>query len=228
MSTTAPETAPVVDPAPVATDPAPAVTDPPAPVETDPDAPEGETEDARVKRANSQAAASRVALRAQEAKVTELEGTLAKLAAVFNPEATPTADPAEQLATITTESETLRSTNVQLTAALLVHELAPEGGGDPNALLDSRRFTDTLAGLDPSTDDYRTKVADAIKAAATASPTLRAGQVPSRGGSPDAGQGAGSGTAVSADKFASMSYADKTDLFATNPTLYRQLAGTGT
>lgn len=157
------------------------------PTDEDPDG-----KDPRVQRANREAARYRTELRATEAKVTELQqqleqnsGLLTKLAAVFNPEGDGDGEPdAEQVAA---QIESLTSTNQQLQASLLVHELAtdPTAGlnANPVALLDSRRFTDALAKIDPSADDYRDQVAAAIKDAASKNAAFRAGQGSSRGGS---------------------------------------------
>ena len=190
----------------------------------------GGEDDPRVKRANAQAAKYRTDLRAQETKVAELEGTLAKLAAVFNPGAAET-DPAQQAATATAEAEKMRTEAAQLKAELLVHTIAGDNGGNPVALLDSRTFADALHGLDPSADDYTAQVAEAIKAAVSKNANLStsAGQGPARGGAAGAGQGpAQPAGAVTQEQFDAMGYEARADVFRTNPDLYRRLAGTGT
>jgi hypothetical protein len=192
---------------------------------------ETEGNDPRVKRANAQAAAERVKRREVEQQLAAQGETLAKLAAVFNPEST-TEDPAQQLANITTEAESLRTETAQLRAELLVHTIAGDNGGNPVALLDSRTFTNKLHGLDPSADEYPAQVAEAIKDAVSKNASLSqtAGQGPSRGGAPGAGQGAAQPDgAVTQEQFNGMSYADRAQLFQTNPDLYRRLnAGTRT
>lgn len=224
MSETAPAADPATDPATPPADPAtPPATDPPA---ADP-APEGETEDARVKRANAQAAQYRTQLRAQEAEVAGLKDTLAKLAAVFNPEAgTGTPDPAA----LTGQVENLTTEAAQLKAELLVHTLAGDNGANPVALLDSRTFTTALHGLDAGAADYRDQVAAAIKDAVSKNATLAtAGQGPSRGGAPGAGTGAEQPAgSVTQEQFNAMGYAQRAELFNNNPELYRRLAGTAT
>lgn len=197
---------------------------------------EGE-KDPRVTRANREAAKYRTDLRAEqearaalEQKLAEQGETLTKLAAVFNPEAAGDgkADPAEQLATITSEAEALRTKVQHLEGALLVHELAGEHGGNPVALLDSRRFTEALQSIDSGAEDYRDQVAEAIRSAVSSNASLAAaGQVPSRGGATGAGQGAASSGAVTQDQFDRMGYAERAELYASNPDLYRQLAGAG-
>ena len=217
-----PATDPATPPAPPADPATPPVVDPPA----DPDP--TDDSDPRVKRANAQAAQYRVQLRAQETKVAELEGTLAKLAAALNPGATET-DPAQQAATATAEAERVRTEAAQLKAELQVHNLAAEAGANAVKLLDSRRFTDKLHGLDPAADDYTDQVSAAIKDAVSKDATLSAaGQVPSRGGASGAGQGpAQPAGAVTQEQFNAMDYDARAELYRTNPDLYRRLAGTG-
>lgn len=221
-----PTTDPIEDPTPDPVDnPTDPVDDP-----ADPD------EDARVKRANRQAAQYRTQLRETEGKVADLQGkldaqgdTLAKLAAVFNPDAAQGADPAEVAQQLTAEAETLRTTNRQLQAELAVHSLAADHNANPSALLDSRRFTDALHGLDPAADDYREQVAEAIKAAVDANANLRAGQVPpGRGGAEGAGSGSQTPGGVTQAEFDSWDYTKRAELYQTNPDTYRRLAGTST
>lgn len=171
---------------PVNPDPADAGNEDPDKGEQDP-AEDGK--DPRVTRANREAAQYRTQLRATETKVGELESRLAEsdkvlaaLKAAFGGEAAE-ADPAEQVTQLTTQTETLTSENAQLKAALLVHDLAGAAGANAVALLDSRSFTDTLAGLDSAASDYRDQVAAAIKDAVTKNAAYRAGQGSSRGGS---------------------------------------------
>jgi len=207
------------DPAP--TDPAP--TDPPA------DPADG-GDDPRVKRANSEAAKYRTernALQQQlDAATQAQQDMLAQVAKALGvaPETGET-DPAAQVATLTTQVGTLTDENASLRRELLVHTLAPDNGANPVALLDSRAFTDALAKIDPSADNYRDAVAEAIGKAVETTPSFRAaGQVPSAGGAETAGQGAGSGAVVTAEQFEAMGLAARNDLFKTNPTLYRELA----
>lgn len=221
--------APSTDPAandPANPDPANPTADPANP--TDPPAgpaDPAETEDARVKRANSEAAKYRTERNALQQQLEEQGKTLAALAAVFNPGSE--ADPAEQLSNITTEAETLRGRTAQLEAELLVHNLAGTNGANPSALLDSRAFVTKLHGLDPAAADYAEQVTAAIKDALAKNTSLAASApAPSRGGAPGAGQGSEQPAgAVTAEEFAAMSYKDRAQLFRTNPDLYRRLAG---
>lgn len=218
-----PENDPTTDP--VETDENPNPADP-AEVEGD------GTDDARVTRANRQAAQYRTQLRAQEqatadlqAKLDEQGQTLQALAAVFNPEANPGADPAEALQTITAEAETLRTDLAAARAELAVHNLAADNGGNPNALLDSRSFLNTLQGLDATADDYQEQVAEAIRTAVASNANLSAtGPGPSRGGAPGAGQGSAGSGGVTQEQFDAMGLSQRNELFRTDPDTYRRLA----
>ena len=189
------------------------------------------TEDARVTRANRQAAQYRTQLRAQEQATADLQArldeqgkTLAALAGVFNPEASPAADPAEALQTITAETETLRTDLADARAELAVYRSAAEHGGNPNALLDSRSFLNTLRGLDATADDYQEQVAEAIRTAVASNANLSAaGPGPVRGGGSGAGQGSAN-TGVTQEQFDAMGLAARNELFRTDPDTYRRLA----
>lgn len=78
------------------------------------------------------------------------------------------------------------------TAQLQVFKLAKDAGGDPHALLDSASFLQSLSSVD--TNDPASVTA-AIKAAVDSNKNLAARKV-GPGGSSDAGQGAGGGTAA--------------------------------
>lgn len=218
------------DPAPQPTPPAPA-DPPPADPPADPDPNDPGNDDPRVKRANAQAANYRTQLRAEqearqalEAKLTEQGETLSKLAAVFNPDANPTDDPAQQLQAITAEAEALRTEVTTLRAELAVHDLAADNGGNPKALLDSRTFMTALQALDASAADHRDQVARAIKAAVESNANLSAtGPAPAKGGAPGAGQGSADG-GVTQEQFNAMGLADRSELYRTDPDTYRRLA----
>jgi hypothetical protein len=139
-------------------------------------------EDARIQRANREAAKYRTERNELQTKVGSLEETLQKLAAVLNPDASKDADPAKQLAEVTTTAQSLQAENAGLKAELLVHTIAGKHGGNPVALLDSRGFVTALHGLDPSAGDYAEKVAAAITEAVKNSPSLAAVQGSASGG----------------------------------------------
>lgn len=218
------------DPADPPADPADP-TDPPADPEDDPN---DDSEDARVKRANRQAANYRNQLRETQTELQAIKDAQAasdqvlqalRKALTGESSEDENADPAQLLQAATGEVENLRGQVSQLQGHLLVHELAGEAGGNPNALLDSRSFTDKLARLDPSADDYRTKVAEAIKTAVDSNTSLRAVQGTGRGGAADAGQGAGGDGTITKAQFDAMDYQARAELYQSNPSLYRKLAG---
>lgn len=194
------------------------------------------TDDPRVKRANRQAAQYRTQLRETQQQLQQLTEAQTANAGVLDAlrkaltgdtgdgDGDGETDPAVALQALTGEAETLRTEVSTLRAHLLVHDLAGEHNANASALLDSRRFTDTLTGLDPAAEDYRDKVADAIKDAVAKNTNLRAGQGSRRGGSEGAGGAGGDGT-VTQEQFDAMDYKAKAQLFQTNPTLYRKLAG---
>lgn len=225
------------DPATPPADPATPPADPATPPAGDPPAdPAGDgAADPRVTRANSEAARYRTERNALQTQVQEAQAAqqtmLDNIAKALGFKADEAADPAAQVGTLTGQVETLTNRAVQLEAELLVHTLAadPATAANPVKLLDSRSFTTALYGLDPSADDYRTKVADAIKTAVENDANLKAGggQVPpSRGGAPEAGQGAGDEAgAVTQEQFDAMSYGEKANLHRTNPALYARLSG---
>jgi hypothetical protein len=188
-----------------------------------------EDTDARVKRANGEAAKYRTELRDAQAKLeqatTAQQTMLDNIAKALGLKADEGADPATQVTELTGTVESLTTRNAQLEAELLVHTIAPEHDGNATALLDSRTFAAKLHGLDPAADDYRDQVAAAIKDAVETHPTLRNGQVPSAGGAEHAGQGAGGADTVTQEQFDAMSYKDRTALFQRDPALYRRLNG---
>lgn len=197
---------------------------------------DGDSTDPRVQRANRQAAQYRTQLREtqqQLQQVTEAQqeqqSVLQRLAQALtgdSGEGDQDADPAEQVTALTGEVETLRNDNQRLQAELLVHTLAsdPSKGlnANPVALLDSRSFTNQLGALDASADDYQDQVAEAIRSAVESNSSLRAGQGSRRGGAESAGRSGDS--AVTQEQFQAMSAKDRSELFQTNPTLYRKLA----
>lgn len=202
-------------------------------VETDPvDTTETEADDPRVKRANAQAADYRTKLRAQEQATTDLQtkldeqaATLSKLASVFNPDAPADNDPAQALTTITAEAETLRAELTTARAELTVHTLAADNGANPNALLDSRAFLNSLQALDATADNYRDQVAEAIKTAVEHNANLSAtGPAPAKGGAPGAGQGSAAAGGVTQEQFNAMGLGERNDLFRRDPDTYRRLA----
>lgn len=95
----------------------------------------------------------------------------------------------EQLADRVNKAE---STAKQTTLELAVYRTAGKAGADPDALLDSRGFLSSIQDLDPSANNFTTKVTDAIKDAVKNNPKLKASQAGAGSSSADHGTG-GSG-----------------------------------
>lgn len=136
-------------------------------------------QDARIQRANRQAANYRAQLREAEKARDEANAVLQRLQKAITGEDGESGQDAAELAQ---RVEALTNTVTEQQAQLLVYELAATHNANPVALLDSRSFMATLTGLDPNSDTYRTEVADAIKDAVTKNAAYRIGQGSSRGG----------------------------------------------
>jgi hypothetical protein len=192
---------------------------------------ETEGADPRVTRANREAAKYRTERNTLQQQLQDAQSqqqtVLDNIAKALGLKADEGADPAQQVTALTGQVEQLTTRTRELEAELAVHTLAGEAGANPNKLLDSRSFANTLHALDAAAEDYTDQVSAAIKAAVEKDATLSAaGQGPSRGGAEGAGQGSAQPAgAVTQEQFDAMSYADKTQLFQTNPDLYRRLAG---
>ncbi|CAL9480393.1 hypothetical protein [Streptomyces sp. enrichment culture] len=101
-----------------------------------------------------------------------------------------------------------------------VIQAAPTAGADVARLLDSASFNAAVAQIDPADT---TAVTEAIKNAVTAQPWLAATPSgPPRGGADFGQTGA---REVTPEQFARMSYAERTELYQTDPDTYRRLAG---
>lgn len=97
---------------------------------------------------------------------------LAKAAGIelpADPDDTPP-DAAALASQVAQEREAARAARVELA----VYRTAPTHQGDPAALLDSRSFLANVADLDPTAEDFTSKVDAAIKAAVDANPKLKA------------------------------------------------------
>jgi len=118
---------------------------------------------------------------------------------------------------LTSSQQAARDAAVQLA----VYRAAAGHQADPDALLDSRRFVESLADIDPSDGPA---VDDAIKAAITANPKLKVGRAPGAS-SVDHGAASSGEGAVTPEVFARMSPRQRNDLFESHPALYDQLTG---
>lgn len=201
-------------------DPNTAPATPPA----DPPAPAGEDSAATIARLESDLAAARaeagkgrVTAKQQAADNARAELT-AQLLGILDPsKAGQQATPEELTQQLTTAQAQARQTAVELA----VYRTAAAAGADADALLDSRTFADSLADVDP-TD--AAAVTAAIKAAVAANPRLG-----TRPAGPTIGGSEFTGTApqgITAAQFERMPYAERAELFQTDPATYRRLAGT--
>lgn len=152
----------------------------------------------------SKGLAERLAELAEKANKTDaLEGTLAKLAAVFNPAAAEEpVDPAklaEQLAADKAAAEQAAAAQIaerdlqlrNLRVEQAAEKAARKAGVDVDALLDSRTFASTLAGLDPAGATFNTDLESAVAAALTLNPKLKTAPVAVRSGAEIAGRSGG-------------------------------------
>lgn len=153
-----------------------------------------DSDDARVQRANRQAANYRTQLRETQQQLQQVQQAQEQTTGVLNALRSALGldsgdstdgeqDPAAQVSQLTEQVQNLTTTNQQLQASLLVHELASEASANPVALLDSRRFAEQLADMDASAEDYRAQVLEAMKDAVSKNTAYRSGQGSSRGGS---------------------------------------------
>ncbi|MFD8948987.1 hypothetical protein ACFV0B_09060 [Streptomyces xanthophaeus] len=166
--------------------------------------------------ARAEAGKGRVNAKQQAAETARAELT-AQLLGILDPSrAGQQATPEELTQQLTTAQAQARQTAVELA----VYRTAATAGADPDALLDSRQFADSLANVDPANTDA---VTAAIKAAVLANPRLGVKVT----GPPVGGREFGSAPpqGVTPDQFAAMDYTARAELFQTDPTTYRRLAG---
>ncbi|MFZ3471459.1 hypothetical protein ACODT4_20740 [Streptomyces sp. 2.9] len=200
---------------PTPTPPAPPAA-PPAPGDQDQAATIARLE-ADLAAARSEAGKTRVTAKQQAADNARAELT-AQLLGILDPsKAGQQATPEELTQQLTTAQAQARQTAVELA----VYRTATAAEANPDALLDSRTFADSLANIDP-TDTAA--VTAAIKAAVQANPRLGTKPTgPQIGGSEFTGappQG------VTAAQFERMPYAERAELYQSDPATYRRLAGT--
>lgn len=122
-------------------------------------------------------AASGAGDQAKNELVQELGKTLGLIDTGDDGAKTPSAEELTQ--SITSEQEAHKATKVELA----VYRSASKHQADPDALLDSRSFLAEATKLDPSSDEFGTKITEAIKSAVNQNPKLKlAGQAPGRSG----------------------------------------------
>jgi len=120
----------------------------------------------------NESAERRTKLTAAEQAQQDAIRALAKAAGIELPgEQAP--DPQQLTQQLTATQQQARQAAVELA----VYKAAGAHQGDPLALLDSRAFLAKVADLDPTAEDFTTKVSDAIKGAVTDNPKLRSAPV---------------------------------------------------
>lgn len=133
-----------------------------------------------LKNANAEAAKARTGAKQQAADEArnEIVQELGKVLGLVEDEKDKAPDPAALKAHLESAQKAHRETAIELA----VFRSAGKHGADPEALTDSRAFLRSIAELDPSDEKFASKVSDAIKAAVTDNPKLKAaGQAPARG-----------------------------------------------
>ncbi|MGW3057691.1 hypothetical protein ACWC98_17465 [Streptomyces goshikiensis] len=189
---------------------------PPAPAEQDQAATIARLE-SDLAAARAEAGKGRVTAKQQAADAARQELT-AQLLGILDPSrAGQQATPEELTQQLTTAQAQARQTAVELA----VYRTAAAAGGDADALLDSRTFADSLADVEP-TDTAA--VTAAIQAAVKTNPRLG-----TRPAGPQVGGSEFTGMApqgITAAAFERMPYAERAELFQTDPATYRRLAGT--
>ncbi|MFD8151739.1 hypothetical protein ACFV28_13440 [Streptomyces sp. NPDC059720] len=179
---------------------------------------EAELADARKEAGKSRTTAKQ---RAAEEARTELAQQIGRALGLVDDDTPP--DPDQLAQQLAAEQAKARQTAVELA----VFRTAPTAGADPDALLDSRAFADSVANLDPTDTDA---IKNAITAAVEANPRLAAQQqAPQQQGTGPARSGAeftgGGGSEVTPAQFAAMTYEQRTQLYQSDPDTYRRLAG---
>ena len=172
----APAATPAPKPAPPATTPPPAPPAPPASVEPKPG--DGLPTDVdslhkMIATLRAESGKERTTAKENAAKeaTDELTQKLGKALGIINDGEAPTA---EQLTAQATEAQ---AASKQAAIELAVYRTAPQHGGNPAALTDSRSFLTKVAGLDPTAEEFSTKVTEAAKAAVVENTSLKAAQV---------------------------------------------------
>lgn len=123
-------------------------------------------------------------------EVNELRATLDGIARALNPDAgDDKPDPAKLAEQLTAKDNELRTLRVERAA----EQAARKAGGDPDALLDSRAFAESLGQLDPTDKGFAAALDALVAETLDARPQYRAsGQAPARSGAPIPGGSGGS------------------------------------
>lgn len=144
-----------------------------------------------LKAANAEAAKARTD--AKQKAADEARATLAQdLMKVLDPKAAEKEKP--DPAKLTAEIERATAEHRETAIELAVYKGASTHGADPGALTDSRAFLSKLGRLDPAEEGFTRKVSEAIKAAVTDNPKLKAATPPPATVAGDFGGGTGEET----------------------------------
>lgn len=125
-------------------------------------------------------------------------------------------DPDKLTGDLQTERDQHQATKVELA----VYKAAGQHGADPDKLLDSRSFLNSIKDTNP---DDATKIAEAIKAAVDNNASLKAARAAGQSSADHTG-GSGEG-ATTQEQFDAMTGAERNQLARTNRPLYDQLSG---
>lgn len=152
-----------------------------------------QADDPKLKAARDEAAQNRIKAREAASEKDQLIQTLGKaLGLVKDDDEQGKGPDAEALAAQVEKSQTEATSAAR---ELAVYKAAVKAGGDPDALLDSRRFLDSIKDVDP-TDG--TKITDAIKAAVNDNQNLASRRAPGAS-TADTASGPGGGSTPKAE-----------------------------
>ena len=157
-----------------------------------------QADDPRLKAARDEAAQNRIKAREAASEKDQLIQTLGKALGLVKDDDEQGKGPDADALTAQIADEQAKATSAA--RELAVYKAATSAGGDPDALLDSRRFLDSIKDVDP-TDG--TKITDAIKAAVNDNQNLASRRAPGAS-TADTASGPGGGSTPKAD----MSLAD--------------------
>lgn len=116
--------------------------------------------------------------------------TLDAIQKALNPDAEgEKVDPVKLANDLTAAQQATRQAAVELE----VYKTAADHGGNPAALTDSRNFLAKVADLDPTAEDFRSKVVEAAKASVAENPTLQAARAVAGASSVNHAGGSGEG-----------------------------------
>lgn len=150
-------------------------------------------DDPRLKAARDEAAQNRIKAREAATEKDQLIQTLGKALGLVKDDDEQGKGPDADALTAQIADEQAKATSAA--RELAVYKAATSAGGDPDALLDSRRFLDSIKDVDP-TDG--TKITDAIKAAVNDTQNLASRRAPGAS-TADTASGPGGGSAPKAE-----------------------------